>query len=253
MSTREDRERIARAANRERGEPRLSATSSKDDLHRWFEARFENWDREYEGGYTLDDLWAEVQNSVGAPLSRGPSRGSAHVREKEFRIPGWSIGYIEEISAHAAVRTPAGKGRDWLFVMTSPEDREPRSLDEEVAVGLYHLDEDGNWEQLGYQDFPDVRAVIKLNDAEIQLLIEHALSMEQARDLLAEEFDDWAEGDGEVSIMPWMATILRDAGVKRPEKEDVEVAASEAIEQIRNASPQQILDYMNERADAINE
>jgi len=59
------------------------------------------------------------------------SRTSLGVREDRFDIPGWSVGYHADISAHAAVRAPAGKGRNWLFVMTSPEDREPRSLDEE--------------------------------------------------------------------------------------------------------------------------
>lgn len=176
-------------------------------------------------------------------------RSERRIREGEFRIPGWSLGYHDNISAYAAIRSVPGE-RDWLFVMTTPEDRDPRSLDEEVAVGLYFFDGD-DWEQVGYQDFPDARAVLALNDVELQLLIEHALSLDQARDLLVQEFEEWEEGGGEVSIMPWMATILKDAGVRRP-KEDVEVAASEAIEQIRNASPAQILAYMNERSEAID-
>ncbi len=242
--TRAERERIARAANKERGGPRLSATSSKNDLHRWLEARFEDWDREYEGGYTLDQLWEEVRSSTKATVN-------TNVREGRFSIPGWSVGYNDEIGAHAATRGVPGES-NMLFVMTS-DDREPRSLDEEATVGLYYLDDDGVWEQLAYQDFPDVSSVIKLNPAELQLIIEHALSMDQARDLLVQEFEEWEEGDGEVSIMPWMATILKDAGVKRPDRESIEVAANEAIEQIRNASPAQILVYMNERGDAINE
>jgi hypothetical protein len=177
------------------------------------------------------------------------------MREDRFEIPGWSVGYIEEISAHAAVRTPTGKGRDWLFVMTSPEDREPRSLDEEVVVGLYFFDGD-DWEQIAYQDFPDVRSVIKLNDAELQLAVEHGLSLDQSRELLIEEFDDWEAGGGRASITSWMATILKDAGVVDPYEVvegDVSAYEAAAVEQIRNASPGQILEYMNERSEAINE
>jgi hypothetical protein len=181
------------------------------------------------------------------------NRTSPGVREDRFSIPGWSVGYNDEISAHAAVRTPAGKGRNWLFVMTSPEDREPRSLDEEVAVGLYFLTEDGDWEQIAYQDFPDVRSVIKLGDVELWLVIEHGMSADQARALLEEDFFDWTDDPGSpVSVTSWMNTILKDAGV-HPSREGVEVAANEAIEQIRNASPAQILEYMNERSEAINE
>lgn len=178
-----------------------------------------------------------------------PARG--RMREQALDIPGWRVGYHADISAHAAVRRIPGK-RDWIFVMTTPEDHEPRSLDDEAVVGLYYFDGD-DWEQVGSQDFPDVSSVIKLNDAELQLVIEHALSMDQARDLLVQEFDEWEESDGEASIMPWMATILKDAGVQRPEREFVESAAHEAIEQIRNASPAQILAYMNARSEAINE
>jgi hypothetical protein len=167
-----------------------------------------------------------------------------------FSIPGWSVGYNREIGAHAAVRSVPG-AKDTIFVMTS-DDREPRSLDEEATVGLYVFDGE-EWEQVSWQDFPDVAAVVKLSDAELQLVIEHALSLDQARDLLIQEFEEWEEGNGEVSIMPWMRTILKDAGVRGPEREFIESAAYEAIEQIRNASPKQILDYMNERAEAINE
>jgi hypothetical protein len=180
------------------------------------------------------------------------------MREGRFSIPGWSVGYNDEISAHAAVRTPAGKGRNWLFVMTSPEDREPRSLDEEVAVGLYFLTEDGDWDQIAYQDFPDVRSVIKLGDAELWLVIEHGLSLDQSRALLEEDFFDWTDDPGSpVSVTSWMATILKDAGVVDPyevvESSDAGAYATAAIEQIRNASPAQILEYMNERSEAINE
>ena len=89
-----------------------------------------------------------------------------YMREDTLRIPGWSVGYSPEISAHAAVRTPAGK-RDWLFVMTSPEDREPESLDEEVSVGLYEFDGD-DWNQIGYEDFDTVSDVIRMSDAELE-------------------------------------------------------------------------------------
>jgi len=98
-----------------------------------------------------------------------------------------------------------------------------------------------------------VAAVIKLSDAELELLITHGLSLDQSRDLLIQEFDEWDESDGEASIMPWMTTILKDAGMSRPEREDVEVAARAATEQVRNASPAQILAYMDARSEAINE
>jgi hypothetical protein len=179
--------------------------------------------------------------------------GARFMRESRFSIPGWSVGYNREIGAHAAVRSVPG-AKDTIFVMTS-DDREPRSLDEEATVGLYVFDGE-NWEQVAWQDFPDVSSVVKLSDAELQLVIEHALSLDQARDLLIQEFEEWEEGDGEVSMMPWMATILEDAGVVDaagaafPEARG---AQREAIEQIRNASPKQILDYMNERSEAINE
>jgi hypothetical protein len=168
------------------------------------------------------------------------------VSEGRFEIPGWSVGYHSEISAHAAVRT--GRGRDWLFVMTTPEDREPRSLDEEVTVGLYFFDGD-DWEQIAYVDFPDVRSVIKLGDAELHLVIEHGLSLDQSRELLVQEFDDW---DGEDTLMSWMQTILKDAGVE-PEEAGADAATHEATEQIYNASPAQILEYMDERSKALNE
>lgn len=182
-------------------------------------------------------------------MPRRPFRPS--LRERAFTIPGWSVGYNDEISAHAATRSLPGE-RNWLFVMTTPEDREPRSLDDEVTVGLYYLNEDGDWEQIAYQDFPSVSSVIELSDSELQLEIEHGLSVAQARELLIEEFDDWGESDGEESITSWMATILEDAGVRRP-SENVEAATNEAVEQIRNASPAQILEYMNERTEALNE
>ncbi len=77
-------------------------------------------------------------------------------------IPGWSVGHQPELGAEAAVRTaPGGQ----LFVMTSVDDRAPRSLDEEVTVGLYDWDGE-EWEQVGYADFPTVSAVLRLsNDA----------------------------------------------------------------------------------------
>ena len=57
--------------------------------------------------------------------------------------------------------------------------------------------------------------------------------------------------------MSWMATIMKDAGIVDPyESEgssDFSAYADAAIEQIKNASPRQILDYMNERSEAINE
>ncbi len=83
------------------------------------------------------------------------------MRSNRFTIPGWSVGYHNDIGAEAAVRTA---GRDRLFVMTTPDDRAPRSLDEEVAVGLYLWDGEA-WEQLGYADFPTVTAAISLGDA----------------------------------------------------------------------------------------
>lgn len=170
------------------------------------------------------------------------------MRANTFSIPGWSVGYNPEISAHAATRSAIGEGR-WLFVMTTPEDREPRSLDEEVTVGLYWLNQDGDWEQLAYQDFPDVASVIKLSPAELQLIIEHALSMDQARELLVQEFQDWEDEDG--SLTPWMLMIVNDAGVDRDN--DVDIVAHEAIEQVLNASGMQIFEYMNKRAGFVNE
>ena len=99
-----------------------------------------------------------------------------------------------------------------IFVMTTPEDREPRSLDEEAMVGLYYLNDDGDWEQLAYQDFPDVASVVKLSDAELQLVIEHALSMDQARELLIEELtyweNDYAQED-EAETPEWAVRYLQ--------------------------------------------
>lgn len=173
-----------------------------------------------------------------------------------FKIPGWSVGYNSEISAHAATRSAIGNGK-FLFVMTTPEDREPRSLDEEVTVGLYWLNQDGDWEQLAYQDFPDVASVIKLSPAELQLIIEHALSLDEARRLLVDELTDWENGygsdvDAEGEDTPeWAAGIFKDSGVS-PEDNSVSDAASEAIEQVLNASGLQILEYMNTRAEIVN-
>jgi hypothetical protein len=201
------------------------------------------------GDHKEENRCAAIGLDVGNASRTAPRhlRAEEHrVRESRFEIPGWSVGYHSEISAHAAVRT--GRGRDWLFVMTTPEDREPRSLDEEVTVGLYFFDGD-DWEQIAYVDFPDVRSVIKLGDAELHLVIEHGLSLDQSRELLVQEFDDW---DGEDTLTSWMQTILKDAGVE-PEEAGADAATHEATEQIYNASPAQILEYMDERSKALNE
>ena len=168
-----------------------------------------------------------------------------------FTIPGWSVGYHREIGAHAAIRTPLDK-RDWLFIMTTPDDREPRSLDEEVVVGLHFFDGE-NWDQIAYQDFPSVADVLRLSDAALWLKIEHDLSVDQARELLVGEFEEWAESNGKSSITSWMTLIFKEAGVPHTEREFVESAAHEAIAQIENASPAQILDYMTARGEALNE
>jgi hypothetical protein len=99
------------------------------------------------------------------------------MRAAAFTIPGWSVGYHREISAHAAIRTPK---RDWLFIMTTPDDREPRSLDEEVVVSLNFFDGE-NWEQIAYQDFPSVSDVLRMSDAELWINVEDGLSLDQAR------------------------------------------------------------------------
>ena len=98
-----------------------------------------------------------------------PVRGSrfTRVRDTPFRIPGWSLGYNDEISSHAAVRSFK---RDHIFVMTSPEDRDPRSLDEEVTVGVYRFDGD-EWEGLGYKDFDSVSEVLALSDVQLERLL----------------------------------------------------------------------------------
>lgn len=84
---------------------------------------------------------------------------------RAINIRGWSVGYQEEIGAHAAVRGIGG--RDWLLVMTA-EDREPRALDEEATVGLYFFDGD-EFEQIAYVDFSSVSEVLKLSDVELLL------------------------------------------------------------------------------------
>jgi hypothetical protein len=198
--------------------------------------------------WRIEGLTWNYEPSGKRPYSSA-ARGKRVREASDLTLKGWSVGYHDEISAHAAVRQLPGQD-DVLFVMTS-DDREPRSRDEDATVGLYFFNGD-SWEQIAYADFPDVASVIKLNDAELQLIIEHALSMDQARDLLVEEFEDWDTSSDDVSIMSWMATIMRDAGV------EMELAGAygvqhEAIEQILNASPAQILAYMNERAEAINE
>lgn len=85
-------------------------------------------------------------------------------------MPGWSVGYNPEISAHAATRGIPGD-RDLLLIMTTPEDRAPRSLDEEVTVGLYRFDGD-EWELIDSLDFDDVSSVISMNVFALQRAIE---------------------------------------------------------------------------------
>jgi hypothetical protein len=221
---------------------------------RWGSAAIPGNNRRFNATAVARDLLAQVERAaIGLDVGNASRTAPRHlraeehrVRESRFEIPGWSVGYHSEISAHAAVRT--GRGRDWLFVMTTPEDREPRSLDEEVTVGLYFFNGD-DWEQIAYVDFPDVRSVIKLGDAELHLVIEHGLSLDQSRELLVQEFDDW---DGEDTLTSWMQTILKDAGVE-PEEAGADAATHEATEQIYNASPAQILEYMDERSKAMNE
>lgn len=188
---------------------------------------------------------------------------------RPLNIPGWSVGYDDSINAFAATRSPK---KDWLFIMTSSEfDREPQALDEEVVVGLYFFDDDiGDWEQVGYQDFDTVSEVLKLNDVELWLRIEHGLSVEQSRQLLIDELTDWGDIYGgepvddsrsarpfarppkRVETPNWAEPIFKDSGFA-PEEYDVDMVVAEAIEQVLNASHGQILEYMNARTEAINE
>ena len=59
-----------------------------------------------------------------------------------------------------------------------------------------------------------------------------------------------ALGLADILVSTADARVKDAAGPAFPEAQG---AQREAIEQIRNASPRQILDYMNERSEAINE
>jgi len=87
--------------------------------------------------------------------------------EDRLEIPGWSVGWNDEISAHAAVRGTRGK----LFVMTSLEhDSAPKSLDDEVAVGIYKLEGD-EWEMVDQADFDSVSEVLAMSMSELERAI----------------------------------------------------------------------------------
>lgn len=170
---------------------------------------------------------------------------------RPFHIPGWSVGYSDEIGANAATREAIGE--NMLFVMTA-DDREPRSLDEEVTVGLYFFDGE-NWEQIAYQDYPSVTDVIRRKDAELQLSVEHGMSVNECRRILIDELRDWENGFDDPGVEGeetpgWAEPIFQDSGVL-PENSSVDEAVAEAVEQVQNASPAQILEYMTARAEEI--
>lgn len=79
-------------------------------------------------------------------------------------LPGWSIGYDDEISAHAAVRSLDPKnGRRRLLVMTQ-DDREPRDPNESVDLGFYELDESDQWYLVCYETFDTPAAAARAAD-----------------------------------------------------------------------------------------
>ena len=135
--------------------PKISARSSKEELHKWLEAQFDGWDRQHEGGYTLNQLWAEVRSVIEAS-----SPGTVKEARAALHLPGWGVGWNDEISASAAVRDLRSKnGRRRIVVMTQ-DDHEPRDPNASVELGLYELADD-EWVQVHYADFDTPADAVK--------------------------------------------------------------------------------------------
>lgn len=121
--------------------------------------------------WNLFDTWVLADE----PTLRERSRGRMRARDPDeeepddyIDIPGWSVGWNDEISAHAAT---SNIGND-LLVMTADEyDSAPKSLKDDVVVGLYRDDGEGGWDQIGYADFDSVSAVLELSKAELKRII----------------------------------------------------------------------------------
>lgn len=79
-----------------------------------------------------------------------------------------------------------------------------------------------------------------------QLRDDHGFTVDQCRELLLEELADWGAPE-------WASCIYADAGVDPAVIEAADAARAEAEEQVRNASEDQILEYMTKRSAAINE
>lgn len=80
---------------------------------------------------------------------------------KPLQIPGWTVGWDDEISAAAAVTSrPSKGGRRRILVMTQ-DDHEPRELHEPVDLGLYELDDGDDWELLFHDDFGTVEKALE--------------------------------------------------------------------------------------------
>lgn len=75
---------------------------------------------------------------------------------KPLQITGWTVGWNDEISNSAAVTDrPSKAGRRRILVMTQ-DDHEPRYAEDPVELGLYELDDGGDWELLFHDDFDTV-------------------------------------------------------------------------------------------------
>jgi hypothetical protein len=92
---------------------------------------------------------------IGAVGGVEPKRDGRRVAREDRRLslPGWSVGWSDEIGAEAAVRDLKPKaGRRRILVMTQ-DDREPRDPGEPVDLGLYDLVEGESWELVYYASF----------------------------------------------------------------------------------------------------
>lgn len=215
-------------------------------LGRWGSAAIPGNNRRFDAAAVARDLLAQVGGA-----GSGRVRSSGSVREDSYEVTTHIVGSKPErhsVSSLAAASAAARQAIDDAGIGASDMGRQHGVLKRNGrAIGrvayngrIFDLDDKIMWDN---RTSPGVRE---------DRFEKHGLSLAQSRELLAQEFDDWDESDGEDTLMPWMQTILEDAGVEL-EQAGVEAAAHEATEQIRNASPAQILEYMNERSEAINE
>jgi hypothetical protein len=85
--------------------------------------------------------------------ARGRTPKRPMLKSTRFSLPGWSIGYHDDISAHAAVRDLKSKNRRKRILVMTQDDHEPRDPNEPVDLGLYELDEGESWELVHFEDF----------------------------------------------------------------------------------------------------